>query len=82
VTTKTSIDDSLVTHLTPGSECGPTEGEACLRDMEHEREEQRRKYKRVTAAETAGRLAAEATAGAYHLLTFVHVFTPHLSCLM
>jgi hypothetical protein len=50
--------------------------------MEHEREEQRRKYKRVTAAETAGRLAAEATAGAYHLLTFVHVFTPHLSCLM
>jgi UMF1 family MFS transporter len=22
------------------------------------------------------------TAGAYHLLTIVHVFTPHLSCLM
>lgn len=40
------------------------EGEACLRDMEHEREEQRRKYKRATAAETAGRLAAEATAAA------------------
>lgn len=40
------------------------EGEACLRDMENEREKQRCKYKRATAAETAGRLAAEATAAA------------------
>ena len=40
------------------------EGEACLRDMEQGREEQRRRYKRATAAETAGRLAAEATAAA------------------
>jgi|AntAceMinimDraft_1070359.scaffolds.fasta_scaffold18800_1 hypothetical protein len=40
------------------------EGEACLRDMDHERDEQRRKYKRAAAAESAGRLAAEATAAA------------------
>ena len=40
------------------------EGEACLRDLDVEREAQCRKYKRATAAETAGRLAAEATAAA------------------